>query len=419
MTERRRLERSALAMLATWILSAPLAHPQDDPLPEPLRLEQVLRIARERRAEIVAAFARTRAAAERPAIVSALEDPMVSPSIDHLPFTLEGVDYSVTVEQRFPLSGIRGNRRRAAEAEREGFRAEADRVVLDIELEAVSAFLMLRERRQIAEILHGQRTLSEQFVAAAVARYSAATGTQSDVLRSEIEVSRLDGALRSIAAEVRAAEAMLNTGLGRSPGLPVPALESPALAEELPSLDEVRLRALDRRPELRVGESEIARAVAEVSVMKSMYSPMMLVRTGPSYTMTDGAGWMVMAGVSLPLWRGRLEAGVAEAEAMVDMARADLEAMRRMIEGDAAAAREQVLGAQERFLALRDDIVPRARQAVSPTLSGYAAGQLPLVSVIDAAQTLWSVQAELVAAELELGRSWARLSRATGEWGLP
>ena len=230
MTEGRRLERSVLAVLAAWILSAPLAHPQEDPLPEPLRLEQVLRIAREHRAEIVASLARTRAAAERPAIVSALEDPMVSPSIDHLPFTLEGVDYSVTIEQRFPLSGIRGNRRRAAEAERERVRAEGDRVVLDVELEAVSAFLMLQERRQIAQILTEQRALSEQFVAAAVARYSAATGTQSEVLRSEIEVSRLDGALRSIAAEVRAAEAMLNTSLGRTAGLPVPALESPARA---------------------------------------------------------------------------------------------------------------------------------------------------------------------------------------------
>jgi outer membrane protein TolC len=232
-------------------------------------------------------------------------------------------------------------------------------------------------------------------------------------------VARLDGALLAIEADVRAAEAMLNTSLGRSAALPVPALESCARTEGLLSAEEVRQKALDQRPELRSSEQEMARALAEVSVMESMYSPMMLVRTGPSYTMTDGSGWMVMAGVSLPLWRDRLRAGVAEAEAMVDMARADLEAMRRLIEGDAVASREQVLGARERFLALRDDVVPRARAAVSPTLNGYAAGQLPLVSVIEAAQTLWSVQAELTAAELELGLSWARLSRATGEWGWP
>jgi outer membrane protein TolC len=150
--------------------------------------------------------------------------------------------------------------------------------------------------------------------------------------------------------------------------------------------------------------------------MKSMYSPMAMVRTGPSYTMTDGAGWMVMMGISVPLWRGRLRAGVAEAEAMVDMAQADLTAMRLMVEGDAVASREQARASRERFLALRDEVVPRARQAIEPTIAGFAAGELPLVSVIEVAQTLWSAEADLVSAELALGLSWARLRRAMGDW---
>ncbi|MEY4581369.1 MAG: hypothetical protein RL701_6072, partial [Pseudomonadota bacterium] len=37
-------------------------------------------------------------------MVSALEDPMVSPSLDHLPFRLDGASVSLSVEQRFPLS---------------------------------------------------------------------------------------------------------------------------------------------------------------------------------------------------------------------------------------------------------------------------------------------------------------------------
>ncbi len=416
---RARPPRLALAVLAVLGIPAPRqARAQDrEPLPDPLRLEQVLQIARDHRAEIAAARARARAAAERPAIVSALEDPVVSPSIDHLPFMLQGVDYSVSVEQRFPLSGVRGYRRRSAEAESQRFRAATDRVALDVELEAVTAFLMLQERRRIADILQAQRGLSQEFVDAAVARYSAGTGTESDVLRAEIEVSRLDAALRSIGAEVRAAEAMLNASLGRPADLSVPALESPTPTALPGSTKAVRDVAFVRRPELRAGEAEVGRSLAEVSVMKAMYSPMAMVRTGPSYTMTDGAGWMVMVGVSVPLWRGRLRAGVVEAEAMVEMARADLEAMRRMVEGDAVASREQTLASREQFLALRDEVVPRARQAIDPTLAGYAAGQLPLVSVIDAAQTLWSVEAELAAAEFSLGLSWARLKRAMGDWG--
>jgi len=106
--------------------------------------------------------------------------------------------------------------------------------------------------------------------------------------------------------------------------------------------------------------------------MQAMYAPMAMIRTGPAYTMAEGKGWMVMVGISIPLWRGKLRAGVAEADAMVDMATADLEAMRRMAEGQARGARERVAAARARFVALRDDIVPRAEQAIAPTLASYS-----------------------------------------------
>jgi hypothetical protein len=57
-------------------------------LPSPLTLGDVIRLAGERRDEIQAARARVRAGEQRPAIVSALADPMFSPSLDHLPFML-------------------------------------------------------------------------------------------------------------------------------------------------------------------------------------------------------------------------------------------------------------------------------------------------------------------------------------------
>ena len=52
--------------------------------------------------------------ADDEAIVSALSDPMMSPSLDHLPFMLGGADVSFTIEQQIPLSGIRRSRRGAA-----------------------------------------------------------------------------------------------------------------------------------------------------------------------------------------------------------------------------------------------------------------------------------------------------------------
>jgi outer membrane protein TolC len=194
----------------------------------------------------------------------------------------------------------------------------------------------------------------------------------------------------------------------------MPDLEGNVPEAEPPGPDAIA-SAASRRPELRAGRAEIESAEAEVRVMRSMYAPMAMIRTGPAYTMEAGSGWMVMIGLSIPLWRDKLRAGVDEARAMVEMANADLEAMRRMIDGQARGAREAVVAARVRYLALRDDVVPRAQQAIAPTLAAYSAGQVPLVSVVEASRVLWSSELELVMARAELGLAWARLRRATGD----
>jgi outer membrane protein TolC len=150
--------------------------------------------------------------------------------------------------------------------------------------------------------------------------------------------------------------------------------------------------------------------------MRDMYKPMATIRTGPSYTMAEGGGWMGMVGVSLPIWRGKLKAGVAEAQAMRAMADADLRAMTRMIEGEAAVAVSQVQSARDRQNALNTDVLPRARMAIEPAVASYASGQLPLVSVIEAIQALWLVQSDLITADTQLGLAWARLGRAIGSY---
>ncbi len=410
--------RLAVVVALIWTLSFPAR--ADDGLPTPLRVGDVVAIARQRRSEIVAARARAAATAQRPAIVSALDDPIISASIDHLPFGELGggripmFDRSFMVEQTFPLSRIRGHRRGGAEADWRRQRANTDRVILDVELDAVGAFWMLVQVRATVKIVAQQYALAEQLVAAALARYTSNTGTQSDVLRAQIEVARLDAERRALAAEVRGAEVMLNTSLARAADAPIPDLD-PTVRETMPPTPDAISSAAIRRPELRMGQAEIERAEADVRVMRSMYAPMAMVRTGPAYTMEAGNGWMLMVGISIPIWRSKLRAGVAEATSMVDMANADLDAMRRMVDGQARGAREAVLATRERYLALRDVIVPRAEQAIAPTMAAYTAGQLPLVSVVEAAQTLWSLQGQREVARAELGIAWARLTRASQE----
>mgnify|MGYP003450209957 CR=1 FL=1 len=195
------LARVALWSLVAGLCACALAQPpaaraqSADRLADPLRLPDVLRYARAHRAEIQAAQARARAAAARPDAVSGMEDPVVFPALNHLPFDLKGANYSLTVEQRFPLSSNLSRRRRVAEAELSRVRSEGERVALDVELRAAEAFLMLHERRAMARIVAAQQALAQQVVQTAAARYATASSTQADALRAEIEVEPATPAL--------------------------------------------------------------------------------------------------------------------------------------------------------------------------------------------------------------------------------
>ena len=417
MTLARDLRRGLLAAVAMTAAAwpSPVAGQTAPVLLSPLSLADVMRVAGERRDEIQAARARVRAAQERPAIVSALDDPMIAPALDHKPFMMSGADVSLTIEQRISLSGVRGHRRASALADVDRLRADARRTSLDVSVQAANAFLMLQERRRTAALVAEQMMFARDVVTAANARYAGGTAPQADVLRAEVEVARLDAFAKALIGDVQGAEAMLNTSLALDADLPVPELATLTFAQPIPSWTTIK-SALTARPELAAGRAEIARAEAEVLVMKDMYRPMATIRTGPAYTMAEGRGWMAMVGISLPIWRGKLRAGVAEAEAMRAMSSADLLAMTRMIEGDAAVAVNLLRSARDRQAALTTDVLPRARMVIEPAVAGYASGQLPLVSVIEAIQALWLVQADLIAADTELGLAWARLGRAIGSY---
>ena len=282
--------RRVAHLLTVWALASPgpIAAQATQMLPSPLSLADVIRMASERRDEIQAARARIRAGEARPDIVSALEDPMFSSSLDRLPFMLGGADYSFTLEQQIPLSGIRGHRRASALADVDRLRAEANRTTLDVGIQAVNAFLMLQERRRTETLVSEQLAFARDVVSATNARYAGGTAPQSDVLRAEVEVARLEALARSLISDVRGAEAMLNASLALDADSPVPPLAFLAFAQPSPPWPAIKA-ALTSRPELVAGRAEVVRAGADVEVMRDMFRPMATVRSGPAYTMAPGA----------------------------------------------------------------------------------------------------------------------------------
>jgi len=384
------------------------------PLPSPLRPDDVVVWARDHRAEIAAAKAKAGALAQTPKVVSALPDPMVMASVDHLPVNLMGVDASIVVQQDFPLSGVLGKKKLSAEAGAKAATADVARVALEVEVEALVAYLMVVEAERMLVVLDEQIATAKQIVEATLARLESGAGSAAEVVRARLDVARLEGEHKAVTAELVAKKNMLNAALAREPDAAVPPTSLVLPKSDPPAVSQLADIAIAKRPELSVMRFKAEKASADIEVMQSMYKPMAFIRTGPSYTMDAGAGVMLMLGVSVPIWREKLGAGVSEAKQMASMVEAETSAMRKMIEGEVSGARGAVVADKIRFETTRDKLVPISRQAVSLTLASYASGQVPLVSVLDALTMLRMTRMDEVGSEIRLAVAWARLGRVLG-----
>jgi cobalt-zinc-cadmium efflux system outer membrane protein len=407
----------AMAMGLATGLASPVARAQPAALPSPLSIEGAMALARGARPELDAATARADAADQRPSIVNVPDDPMVMLGLEHLPLPQPmGADGTLVVEQRFPLSDVLGARARSAEAEARRLRRDVERVALDVELEAAMAFLELHLARSYVAVIEDQIDLTAQLVAAAQARYAAAVGSQTEVLRAESELARLEAARHALDGRIEGAEGMLRATLGRQPTIAVPPLAPPNDDEALEPLSTAALidRAIAARPELASGREAISRARSDVDVMQQMYFPMAFLRLGGAYTMAGGPGVMAMFGISIPVFRDRLDAGAAEARSMVSMSEAELEAMRIEIEGEVASAVGALRAARAQRDALREEVVPRARQTIDAALAQYGAAEVTQVTVIEALRALFAVELEALELEVSAAMAQARLRRALG-----
>ncbi len=385
------------------------------PLPDPLTAQDVIALARKQRKEIVAARERARAAWEGVDGEGKLPDPMLMTNVDHLPFPVMGADVSVMWQQAVPLSGELAARERRAQANARAKDAQIKTASLDVEADALQAFLMLAEEQAMRKVAVDQLALAQSIEKVVEARLAGGSAAPSDVVRAGLDRARLETELETFESRTRAADAMLDAALGRRPDTTV-ASTVLAVREAAPSAPALVARAaLGERPELTTMRSRIRAAEEDVEVMRNMRAPMGIFGLGAAYTMSDGPGLMATVGVSLPIWADAYDSRIDEAKTMVAMERADLAAMTIMVEGEAVAARERVEAAQVRERSIRTKLLPQAATTFETVLASYAAGQVPLVSALDALAMLRMLQMEHVQARTALAMRWAELGRRVGK----
>jgi outer membrane protein, heavy metal efflux system len=399
-------------------------------LPDPA-VRELVRDALERNPAVAAAAARARAARHQAPQAKALPDPMVGVTGYVVPpETRVGPQrLMASLSQRFPWFGKLSLREEAALR-----RADA----LDAAVEAQRLALVTDVRRLFYEIafLDAYRGVVEtdrqtliHYEELARARYASGAGIEQGVVKIQAEITRDDNRLLEVATRRATMVASLNALRDRPQGAPIPPLALPrtTLAPP-PTLEALRERALQARPELASADAEIGRADALIELARKEYMPD--ITLGATYTAvggrTDPAGMLqpppdngsdvfgISASINLPIKRGKLKAGVEEAAetrlAAVERKR-DVTTMIDQALGD-LAERVRLSGEQVRLF--ERVLVIQAEQSLRSAEAGYAAGGLNSLDLLDAERVLLEVRTGTKRARADHAVALARLEGAIG-----
>ena len=408
------------SLFLLWL--SPAAFAGDTPVAKepnasaPLALMEVVANALAGNPNLLAARSKWEAMQNRPAQAGALADPM---------FTLRGMDmadggdFPNANEKQFaleqPLTGFgKGRlRRQAAEYGARAMEYEYETMALDLALDAKETYYGLWSARQVREIVRDETNVLARLAAVAQTTYAAGQSGQADVIKAQTEVAMLEPRLLDLDAQIRNAEAKLNVLMGRAADEPLEIASLPELADA--AGDDLRDLAEKNRPEIKQAEAVLAQARIERTRMGRESLPD--YRLGVEYrTYRDNEPDMAMfmVSVDLPIWRGKIRAGIREADQMVAAGQAALEASRQQADLDARQAWFNAQAARKTLALYRETLIPQAGARFEASEAGYRAGQVDFMDLLESERFWLETRIMAVMAEGEAGVQAARLARALG-----
>jgi outer membrane protein TolC len=242
-------------------------------------------------------------------------------------------------------------------------------------------------------------------------------GNLQDVLRLQLELTRLHTDVARIERDERSSHALLNALMDRPPDAP---LGPPEDLTVVPTKDVAALeRNLDsNRPEISAATRAIRRSEALLDgTRRSAQFPNIMVGVDYWYmpTRTDmHHAYGAMVGINLPWLSGRRRAEEREAVETVQAEQHALESTRNAVRYELRDAAARLESARQSFTIIDQDLLSLAKRSLEATQAAYAAGQGDAVGLLDALRSYLQVRIERVRALAELASSEADLERAAG-----
>lgn len=412
--------RMPLRLAPALVLAAPAA--AQAPLPEstvPDRstadpvLAALLAEALGKHPDIQRADAAVKMDHERIPQAGVLPDPTLSLGLQNDGFNglmvgkMETSFYSVAFTQPLPWPGKRGLRKEAAAIGVDLSEATRSRVLLGLEADVRRGYAALLLVRGQQALLAQQAIFLEQAERLARTRYEVGQGSQGDLLRAQLELTRLKQSAWALEAEERTALAGLNRLRQRDPAEPIATTASLA---ELPEPALLAPEAIEARsPELAGARASVRQTEKLLDLAKLDRRPDFAVTAGIMPRGSLDPMWQVGVSISLPIYgRHKQQRAVAEHEHHRRGQGAEVDSVRTLLRQRTEERTIQIDTLRRTRDLYREGLLVQSEASFKAALAQYESGRAPFLGALEALngwvgdqgaylQTLAQLQAQHIA----------------------
>jgi outer membrane protein, heavy metal efflux system len=325
----------------------------------------------------------------------------------------EGIEQSeltAAVTQRLERGGKRGARVALAQAERDIAAIERDRSRLDVALEARRAFIEVSAATVLVDIAKARLDTATRVEGLAARRVSAARDPATVKLRAEIQTADARSAHGQAMVALQGAKKRL-ASLWGEPDVRF-SVDTTALFS-VPNATPDQAAAVVS-PDVAAREAAARRATSKVDLETANASADVTVGLGVR-RFEAGGDLAAVASLSVPLTifddnQGNIDRAAAERRA----AELDVLDAKRVSDRERLTLVEEATRTRAEAVTIRQDLLPRAEQALRIARRGYDAGAFSYLELSESQRTLSELRTREVEALRRLHVALAGLDRLSG-----
>lgn len=376
--------------------------------------------------ELESAFYRWKAALEKIPQVKALPDPRFTFAyyIENVETRVGPQEASVALFQTFPWFGVLDLKGDVAAEEANALKAQYDALKLKIFYDVKNSFYEYAYWAQAIQISREDVGLLKYLESIARARYSAGATPYSDVLKTQVQLGRLEDRLNTLQDLQKPIMAKLAATMNLPPNTTFP--WPPSVPVMLVSMtDEEILRQLpENNPQLKRYEHLEARERAGIELAKKDYYPdftfgIQDILTGsaimPNTPESGKDAVIATVTVNIPFWWEKRHAAVREGQAKLTSTLKGAEALMRSLVSDTELALYKYRDAQRKIDLYQNTLIPKAEEALHVTLEAFQAGTRTSLDLIDAEKTLLEFELSYIRALADQAQRLAELEWLLGK----